>query len=77
MDTKSDKSGKPVSSEKRKKKQPLPVCDYAPEWAEHARFYREDEPCDNGHDGLPPCADDEDGCPVTSSKLSADVGKLG
>jgi hypothetical protein len=26
----------------------LPPCPYAPEWAEHARFNREDAPCDDG-----------------------------
>lgn len=29
----------------------LPVCTYAPEWAEHARFNRENEPCDGGRAG--------------------------
>jgi hypothetical protein len=26
-------------------------CQSAPEWAEHARFYAEDEPCDDGRTG--------------------------
>jgi hypothetical protein len=30
----------------------VPVCSFAPEWAEHARFEREDEPCDDGCAGL-------------------------
>lgn len=29
----------------------LPFCTYAPEWAEHARFNRENEPCDDGRRG--------------------------
>jgi hypothetical protein len=28
-----------------------PVCNFAPEWAEHARFDRGDEPCDDGRAG--------------------------
>ena len=26
----------------------IPACSFAPEWAEHARFDRSDEPCDDG-----------------------------
>jgi len=29
----------------------VPVCSFAPEWAEHARFDREDDPCDDGRAG--------------------------
>jgi hypothetical protein len=29
----------------------VPVCSFAPEWAEHARFDRGDEPCDDGRAG--------------------------
>jgi hypothetical protein len=29
----------------------VPVCSFAPEWAEHARFDRNDEPCDDGRAG--------------------------
>ena len=29
----------------------VPVCSYAPEWAEHARFDRDDDPCDDGRAG--------------------------
>jgi len=29
----------------------VPVCSFAPEWAEHARFGRSDEPCDDGRAG--------------------------
>lgn len=29
----------------------VPVCTFAPEWAEHARFGRSDEPCDDGRAG--------------------------
>ena len=28
-----------------------PVCNCAPEWAEHARFARGDDPCDDGRAG--------------------------
>lgn len=43
----------------------LPVCTYAPEWAEHARFYQEDEPCDDGRAGTM-CGrrEGEDPCPI-------------
>lgn len=30
----------------------IPVCSFAPEWAEHARFDRGDEPCDDGRMGI-------------------------
>jgi len=29
----------------------VPVCSFAPEWAEHARFNRDDDPCDDGRAG--------------------------
>jgi hypothetical protein len=29
----------------------VPLCQFAPEWAEHARFDRGDEPCDDGRAG--------------------------
>jgi hypothetical protein len=29
----------------------LPPCTHAAEWTEHARFYEEDEPCDDGRGG--------------------------
>ena len=29
----------------------VPVCSFAPEWAEHARFDRDDDPCDDGRAG--------------------------
>jgi hypothetical protein len=32
-------------------RQEVPVCSFAPEWAEHARFDRTDEPCDDGRAG--------------------------
>lgn len=28
------------------------ICGFAPEWAEHARFNREDAPCDDGRAGM-------------------------
>jgi hypothetical protein len=27
-------------------------CQHAPEWAEHARFFADDEPCDDGRTGI-------------------------
>lgn len=42
-----DKSHKRKEDEDRR----LPPCRYATEWAEHARFNREDEPCDDGRTG--------------------------
>jgi len=29
----------------------VPACRFAPDWAEHARFDRGDEPCDDGRPG--------------------------
>ncbi len=29
----------------------IPFCTYAPEWAEHARFDRNDDACDDGRAG--------------------------
>lgn len=54
----------------------LPICDYAPEWAEHARFYREDEPCDDGRMGGRPCSFEDEECPVTDNSPTEDVEKL-
>jgi hypothetical protein len=43
----------------------LPFCGFAPEWAEHARFDREDEPCDDGRTGESrECLDEVGGCVV-------------
>jgi hypothetical protein len=43
----------------------LPFCGFAPEWAEHARFDREDEPCDDGRTGeIRACPDEVDSCVV-------------
>lgn len=61
--------------ERNQQEAPMPVCDYAPEWAEHARFYREDEPCDDGRMGGRPCAEDES-CPVTDDNPTEDVEDL-
>ena len=43
----------------------LPPCRYAAEWGEHARFHREDEPCDDGRAGTM-CGrrKGEDECPI-------------
>jgi hypothetical protein len=35
----------------KEKDRRLPPCTFAAEWAKHARFYREDEPCDDGRAG--------------------------
>ena len=43
--TESKVSGKPEMDRR------LPPCTLAAEWAEHARAYREDEPCDDGRAG--------------------------
>ncbi len=29
----------------------IEYCTWAPEWAEHGRFHRDDEPCDDGRIG--------------------------
>jgi hypothetical protein len=34
--------------ENQEKERRLPPCTLAAEWAEHARFYGDDEPCDDG-----------------------------
>ena len=56
----------------------MPLCNYAPEWSEHARFDRADEPCDDGRMGLRPCAEGKDGeaCPVTDDRMSEDSQEL-
>ena len=43
----------------------LPPCIYAAEWAEHARAYREDEPCDDGR-AKTVCGrrEHEEACPI-------------
>jgi hypothetical protein len=43
----------------------LPPCTFAAEWAEHARFDREDELCDDGRAGQV-CGNrkDEEPCPI-------------
>jgi len=66
METVKNKPGKGTGNEMKADQRQVPVCNYAPEFAEHARFYREDEPCDDGHEGVPPCADAEN-CPVTDN----------
>ncbi len=52
-------------SESRDDDRRLPVCMFANEWAEHARFYREDEPCDDGRAGHV-CGrrEGEEACPI-------------
>lgn len=30
----------------------IDICQYAPEWAEHARSYEEQGPCDDGRAGI-------------------------
>ncbi len=43
----------------------IQYCTFAPEWAEHARFDRDDEPCDDGRTGII-CGnrDGENSCPI-------------
>jgi hypothetical protein len=47
----------------------LPPCRFAGEWAEHARFYREDEPCDDGRAGQA-CGNrkGEESCPIKKAE---------
>lgn len=71
-----EKSEAADTGDKKAQRKIVPVCDYAPEWAEHARFYREDEPCDNGRAGVPPCAEDDESCPVTDNRLTEDLESL-
>jgi hypothetical protein len=40
-----------TSSTRDDNRRDVPVCSFAPEWAEHARFVRGDEPCDDGRAG--------------------------
>lgn len=73
--------GKDEKQDKKKEKegeraQQIPFCNYAPEWAEHARFSRQDEPCDDSRMGGRPCAETDDGCPVTENEPIEDVEKL-
>ena len=42
---------KKVSEWGEEKDRRLPNCTLAAEWAEHARFYGQDEPCDDGRAG--------------------------
>jgi len=43
----------------------LPPCTLAAEWAEHARFYLDDEPCDDGRAGqICGSRKDEEPCPI-------------
>jgi len=74
------KGEKDEKKNKKKKKEgerePIPFCNYAPEWAEHARFYRQDEPCDDSRMGGRPCAETDEGCPVTENEPKEDVEKL-
>jgi hypothetical protein len=46
MDVKEVKEIKASGNKKTDRR--LPPCTLAAEWAEHARFYLEDEPCDDG-----------------------------
>ena len=59
------------------KKDDIPFCNYAPEWSEHARFDRADEPCDDGRMRGRPCAEGKDGgsCPVTGEWMPEDMEK--
>ncbi len=51
----------------------LPPCTKAPEWAEHARFYDDDEPCDDGRSANI-CEGREEGepCPVGETPREAE-----
>jgi hypothetical protein len=41
-------------------------CEYAPEWAEHARLYEDNDPCEDGRAGLTVCGkrEGEAPCPL-------------
>jgi hypothetical protein len=75
QETKQGKKKQKEIKQQEGTQEPIPVCNYAPEWAEHARFNREDEPCDDGRMGGRPCAEDES-CPVTEGGQSEDVENL-
>ena len=49
----------------------LPFCTYAPEWAEHARFGKEEEPCDDGRSGNV-CGrrEGEDSCDIGARRMN-------
>jgi uncharacterized protein len=42
---------KMTSSTRDDRSREVPICNFAPEWAEHSRFARGDEPCDDGRAG--------------------------
>lgn len=42
---------KSVDAERDKQMDKGDVCEKAPEWAEHQRFWDDDEPCDDGRTG--------------------------
>jgi hypothetical protein len=43
----------------------LPPCTYAPEWAEHARFNQENEPCDDGRAArICGSSEEDEPCPI-------------
>jgi hypothetical protein len=44
-----ENENRPVGNQEADKR--LPPCTLAGEWAEHARSYLEDEPCDDGRSG--------------------------
>jgi hypothetical protein len=73
-----EKKGKSMDPEEEKKQDEekndrrLPICEKAPEWAEHHRLQDEDQPCEDGRGGnifgrrkddhpIPPEAKDEGG----------------
>jgi len=72
---KTPKKRKDKNQHAKAQQEPLPACNYAPEWAEHARFNREDDPCDDGRMGGRPCAEDGS-CPVTEDKPTKDIDTL-
>lgn len=81
MSTREQEKDQTQKKQKEKKQhpeeqqEPMPACNYAPEWAEHARFDREDEPCDDGRMGGRPCAE-EGSCPVTEQKSDKEIEDL-
>jgi len=44
-----DKSREEIAEQPNRR---IEICQYAPEWAEHARNYMDSGPCDDGRQGV-------------------------
>jgi hypothetical protein len=70
MEKEEPKAGKDSKIQREENdKDDIPVCNYAPEWSEHARFDRADEPCDDGRMGGRRCIQEGEACPVTEEHM--------